>query len=198
MGPFFAPSDGPIRRVLGHPEFDAVVCTTEEQIHRIFPGANAYFGHHERKIYFAKAKYLYHSTISHEFIHADYFFRRNTAPINTNGFQPNRPLPFYPDTEENIELYKMALDEGHKRVNNFKQLKQKRKRHEELSIEELKLFKNYEDASKGSLTQFLIEAAPSKPIYNYLLVRVWQQQMPVEVEIMMHGVVVRAEVVEWK
>ncbi|MCD6027549.1 MAG: hypothetical protein K0R08_2068 [Solimicrobium sp.] len=172
----FPTSEGPIRRVLEHPEFGGVVCTSKEQLSRMRPGEPVgFFGIAEREIYFAEVDCSYHSTISHEFIHADYFFLHTSAPFHANALSYLPCLPFYPGSKENVKLYNKALDEGDKRVDNFKKLKQKRNEGKILSTEESELFKKYEDASNGSLTVFFTDVEVSGSVYRHVY-KAWQEK----------------------
>ncbi|MCD6026750.1 MAG: hypothetical protein K0R08_1269 [Solimicrobium sp.] len=193
----FPPSEGPIRRVLEHPSFDGVVCTTLKELGKKQSGGVGVFNPEERRIHLGETDQLAHHVISHEFIHADYFFRHTTAPFNADAYSYVAMLPFYPGTEENIHLYKMALDEGDKRVDNFRKIKQKKNSGEILSTQEYELFKKYEDASQGSLTDYVLVVRSSQPEYHSLMKLIPIQEQAGGVRIKMYDLEVEVEVLNF-
>lgn len=148
-------SEERIKRVVRQPEF-SVGCSSLKRIKEV-----AFFKPSKKAIYFP-AKNIEPVLISHEFIHADYFFRHTQAPYEVKDLT-DAVLPVYPVNDNNIKKYQAALDKGDKRINDFKELMQKTARKEKLSRSELKRLNHYQEASKDCLRDVAIDG----PLFQY-------------------------------
>jgi len=187
-------SEARFRRVLEEPEFEIVcssseqlcnqikdqfqvdiACSSPEHIKKIGLSNLAFFDHNKKKIYVSNTELTF-SIVSHEFIHADYFFRHAKAPYNATGIQDSA-IPIYPVSEANIKQYQKALDKGDERINEFRALRQKINKKEKLTQAQLILVNKYEAAAKDCLIDEGFWKTVSPEFYNDQLGLGWEPGM---------------------
>jgi len=123
---------------------------------------------------FVTAKKLDSRYISHEFIHAYFYFQHTTPSTRPRSVAEAEKalLPFHLPTKESIKKYNKYLDLGDERIKKFKELMEKDK--SSLSSEESALLVEYKDAAKDCLTDCIFSGALGKQIYNKMVASGWK------------------------
>lgn len=169
----FPTSEAHIKRVLREPEF-AMLCTTPQKISLVTETAAAFFSSGTKAIY-VNSDDLNSQVISHEFIHADHFFRHINVPsVIKSSDVIDAFLPFYPASKEKIKQYKEALDKGDQRISDFLRLRQKIQKKEKLSQPELERLDNYQAAAQDCLHEYNFNMDTPADNYDYLRGRGWK------------------------